>query len=229
MHAPERRALQLLLTLANAGQAVRYLATRPGHAAGGVQILSALSPGSPTAQRDSTIRQARPLALGERIDADAASALELSRLPRVGLALAHTIVADREANGPFRQLAGLDRVAGVGPGLLRTLQPFLAFGGSGPAEVLTGRPDAEVGTAFAPPPPVGSSAPEWDGPGTALNVNRATAVELERLPGIGPSLARRIVADREARGPFAAVQALDRVPGIGPALVGRLGTLVTAP
>jgi competence protein ComEA len=64
---------------------------------------------------------------------------------------------------------------------------------------------------------------------TALNVNHATAVDLEALPGIGPSLARRIVADREARGPFATVQALDRVPGIGPALVARLGNLVTAP
>jgi competence protein ComEA len=65
--------------------------------------------------------------------------------------------------------------------------------------------------------------------GTAVNVNRATAVELEALPGIGPSLARRIVADREAQGPFANVAALDRVPGIGPALLARLGRLVTAP
>jgi competence protein ComEA len=64
---------------------------------------------------------------------------------------------------------------------------------------------------------------------TVLNVNRATAVELEALPGVGPSLARRIVADREAQGPFATVAALDRVPGIGPALVARLGRLVTAP
>jgi len=229
MHSPERRALLLLLALAIAGQAVRYLATRPGQAAGGIQILSTLPPGSPAAHRDSTVRQARPLAPGERIDADAASAQELSRLPRVGLALAKTIVADREANGPFGELRGLDRVAGVGPGLLRTLEPYLAFGGSPPAEVLSVRSDAEVGTAFAPPPPGASSAPQWDRQRSALNVNRATAVELERLPGIGPSLARRIVADREARGPFATVQALDRVPGIGPALVGRLGTLVAAP
>jgi competence protein ComEA len=72
-------------------------------------------------------------------------------------------------------------------------------------------------------------APQSGRGNTALNVNRATAVDLEALPGIGPALARRIVADREARGPFATVQALDRVPGIGPALVARLGNLVTAP
>jgi competence ComEA-like helix-hairpin-helix protein len=218
----------VLLTLAVAGQGVRYLATRPGEAAGGVQILSTLAPASPVAQRDSTMRQARPLAPGERVDADEATASELSRLPRVGLSLAKTIVADRNANGPFGGLAGLDRVAGVGPGLLRTLEPFLTFGGKSdePASSPAG---AGVGTAFAPPPSGGWLAPEPGRQGAALNVNRASAVELERLPGIGPSLARRIVADREARGPFATVQALDRVPGIGPALVGRLGALVTAP
>jgi competence ComEA-like helix-hairpin-helix protein len=228
MHPPERRALLLLLTLAVAGQAVRYLATRPGEPAGGVQILSTLAPASPVAQRDSAMRQARPLAPGERIDADEATASELSRLPRVGLSLAKTIVADRNANGPFGGLAGLDRVAGVGPGLLRTLEPFLTFGENSD-EPASNPPGAAVGTAFAPPLSGGSFAPVPGRHGAALNVNRASAVELERLPGIGPSLARRIVADREARGPFATVQALDRVPGIGPALVGRLGALVTAP
>ena len=62
-----------------------------------------------------------------------------------------------------------------------------------------------------------------------LNVNRATAVELEGVPGIGPALARGIVADREARGPFPTAAALERVAGIGPAMVVRLGKWVTAP
>jgi competence protein ComEA len=228
MHPPERRALLLLLALAVAGQAVRYLATRPGEATGGVQILSTISPGSLAAHRDSTVRQARPLAPGERIDVDSAPAAEIARLPRVGLRLAKTIVADREAHGAFGGLAGLDRVAGVGPGMLRTLEPFLAF--SGAAQTPAPEPsDAGVGTAFASPPSGGVFAPQSGRGNTALNVNRATAVDLEALPGIGPALARRIVADREARGSFATVQALDRVPGIGPALVARLGNLVTAP
>jgi competence protein ComEA len=54
-------------------------------------------------------------------------------------------------------------------------------------------------------------------------------VELEALPGIGPALARRIVADRESQGPFATVAALDRVPGIGPALLARLEGLIIVP
>ncbi len=49
-----------------------------------------------------------------------------------------------------------------------------------------------------------------------LDINRATAAELERLPGIGPTLARRIVEWRETRGPFRSVEDLLQVPGIGP-------------
>jgi competence ComEA-like helix-hairpin-helix protein len=227
MLPPERRALLLLLTLAVAGQGVRLLATRPGEAPGQVQLLSSLADGSPTAQRDSTMHAARPLAPGELLDPDVAAPAELARLPRVGLSLAKTIAADREAKGAFGSLAGLDRVPGVGPGLLRTLAPHLTFSG---AEVRPPDPQsAGFGTAFASPP-LGSKAFAGFGrPDSVLNVNRATAVELEGLPGIGPSLARRIVADREARGPFATVEALDRIPGIGPRLVARLRSLVTAP
>lgn len=64
--------------------------------------------------------------------------------------------------------------------------------------------------------------------GLAVDVNRATADELEALPGIGPKLAARIVEDRTRRGPFPSVEALDRVRGIGPATVRRLRGLVGA-
>jgi len=60
-----------------------------------------------------------------------------------------------------------------------------------------------------------------------LNLNRATAKELEALPGIGPALAARIVAYREEHGPFAALDDLLRVPGIGPKTLDRLRDLVT--
>jgi competence ComEA-like helix-hairpin-helix protein len=229
MLAPERRAVLLLLGLAIAGQGVRYLATRPGDAPGQVQLLSVLPPGSPAAQRDSTVHQARPLAAGERIDGDVASAADLSRLPRVGLALAKTIVADRDSNGPFGSLASLDRVPGVGPGLLRALGPHLTFSRAESARINRIAPSAGVGTTFASPHSADAVAGQIGPREGSLNVNRATAVELEGLPGIGPALAARIVADREARGSFATISAMDRVPGIGPALLSRLGRLVTAP
>jgi competence protein ComEA len=59
-------------------------------------------------------------------------------------------------------------------------------------------------------------------PVAVVDVNRADPAELTLLPGIGPALAGRIVADRGSRGPFARVEDLDRVPGIGPATIDRL-------
>lgn len=67
-----------------------------------------------------------------------------------------------------------------------------------------------------------SSAP----PGP-LDLNQATAAELERLPGIGPATAAAIVDDRARNGPFATVDELERVPGIGPAKLAALRDLVT--
>ncbi len=61
-----------------------------------------------------------------------------------------------------------------------------------------------------------------------VNVNAADAGALEALPGIGPVLAERIVADRAANGPFVAIDDLERVSGIGPSLVARLAGLATA-
>jgi len=52
--------------------------------------------------------------------------------------------------------------------------------------------------------------------GLALDLNHATASDLEALPGIGPVLAQRIIDYRQSRGPFKNVDDLENVSGIGP-------------
>lgn len=61
-----------------------------------------------------------------------------------------------------------------------------------------------------------------------LDLNAASEEELTALPGIGPELARRIVAYREDNGPFPTVEALMEVSGIGPAKLEALEGLVAA-
>lgn len=56
-----------------------------------------------------------------------------------------------------------------------------------------------------------------------IDVNLAGAEELALLPGVGPSLARSIVEDRGARGPFRDLRDLDRVKGVGPGILARIG------
>lgn len=58
-------------------------------------------------------------------------------------------------------------------------------------------------------------------PGETMDPNVAGDAELDRLPGVGPARALRIVEERERNGPFASVEDMVRVPGIGPAAIER--------
>jgi competence protein ComEA len=59
-----------------------------------------------------------------------------------------------------------------------------------------------------------------------VNINTATAPELEQLPGIGPALAQSLIEYRQANGPFQSIDDLINVPGIGPAKLDGLRDLI---
>ena len=59
-----------------------------------------------------------------------------------------------------------------------------------------------------------------------VNINTATEEELIAVEGIGPALARRIIAYREENGPFQTIDELDNVKGIGPSLIENIRYLV---
>lgn len=62
--------------------------------------------------------------------------------------------------------------------------------------------------------------------GGKLDLNTADANSLARIRGIGPSLANRIIAAREARGGFASLDDLDDVEGVGPKMLAKLADAV---
>jgi competence protein ComEA len=94
------------------------------------------------------------------------------------------------------------------------------------AAVVSDGQQIAVGIPGAPGGP--SPAPAGSGnPAGPVNLNSATAAELDALPGIGPVLAQRIVEHREQNGPFRSVDELDDVPGIGPAIAADLAGRVT--
>lgn len=74
----------------------------------------------------------------------------------------------------------------------------------------------------------GETAPEASSDGR-VDINRASASELESLPGVGPVLAERIVAYREANGPFHEVEDLLDVPGIGESKLASMRDRILAP
>jgi competence protein ComEA len=71
-----------------------------------------------------------------------------------------------------------------------------------------------------------TSASSISSPSTKMNINTATAPELENLPGIGPSLAQKIVDHRQAHGPFLSIEDLTTVSGIGPAKLEQIKDLI---
>jgi competence protein ComEA len=71
-------------------------------------------------------------------------------------------------------------------------------------------------------PPAGQPAT-----GSKVNINTADTTALETLPGIGPSLAQRIVDHRQANGPFGRIEDIMEVSGIGPATFDKIKELIT--
>ena len=89
---------------------------------------AAEGPTSSRSSRGARPRAAVPAAAPVPVDVDHASARELEALPRVGAALAARIVAEREAKGPFGSLDRLRaRVKGIGPAMVKTLEPLVVF------------------------------------------------------------------------------------------------------
>ncbi|MEA3245219.1 MAG: helix-hairpin-helix domain-containing protein [Gemmatimonadota bacterium] len=63
-------------------------------------------------------------------------------------------------------------------------------------------------------------------PSFPVDLDEAGAEAIEKIPGIGPVLAARIVDDRRRRGPFGSLAGLQRVKGIGPGVAGRIDRYV---
>lgn len=67
------------------------------------------------------------------------------------------------------------------------------------------------------------SAPSATAP---LDLNTASAEQLDALPGVGPATAQKIIDYRQAHGPFRSIDELEAVPGIGPSKLAQLKGLV---
>lgn len=91
------------------------------------------------------------------------------------------------------------------------------------------RAEAAAGGAAQPavPDAVAGDASSGIAPDGKVNLNTATAAQLQSLPGVGEATASKIVASRESEGPFASPEDLKRVSGIGEKKYAALADLVT--
>jgi competence protein ComEA len=163
-----------------------------------------------------------------RINLNSASERELVQVPGLGPRLAENIVRHRLQYGSFQSVEQLQEVPGIGPVTLEKVLPYVCVGGnSGPKTSHT--PPVVSPSAVSPetpPRPTPLTGVKKIQPGDPpINVNSASAHELQRLPGIGPVLAQNIIAARTLR-PFEHIDDLDRVKGIGPKTLEKLRPFV---
>jgi len=121
-----------------------------------------------------------------------------------------------------RDIAALTRLGGILV-VVATMRLF-ALVGRGPAPELPSTPD-RVDTLLALTAAAVAEADQRSRPlegGERIAVNRAEEVELDRLPRVGPALARAIVEERERGGRFSGPADLTRVKGVGEATATRL-------
>ncbi|HEX7050157.1 MAG TPA: helix-hairpin-helix domain-containing protein [Longimicrobiales bacterium] len=218
----EARALGFVALLLTLAAVARVAARGPAFAPEVATIDRAELERAAAAAADEEARRREPLAPGERLDVNTAPAAALDRLPGVGRALAARIVAERERGGPFRSLADLTRVSGIGERSLARLAPHLSVDDGAAAAAGAHRPRSVLFRPDAADTPSVEERREGEESGRRVDLNRASAAELEQLPGIGPVLAARIVAYRDSAGPFHTLDELVHVSGIGPASLARL-------
>lgn len=199
------RAAAVLVLISAVRFGVESRRAAPLFEADSTSVLPALSKAVAEARADKE-RRGKALGPSERLDPNTASDVDLDRLPGVGAATALAIVQERMSNGGFRSLDELLRVRGIGPSTLERIKPHL--------EVTV------IPRGLARRAPASGARPA--GIMRPIDINRADSVSLLKLPGIGPSLAGRILAYRKRYGPFERVEHLVNVRGIGPATMAKL-------
>lgn len=188
----------------SAGQLV-YTNPQPQETAHSVPVTAVAAAVTATPEPPATT--ATPVAMlpgmlpGGLIDLNAASSEALEILPGVGPVRAAAIIAERERRGgAFSRVEDLLDVSGVGSKTLERLAPHLAVVGGGGAR----QHSAGAGSDAAAP---------------VVAINRANAEQLETLKGVGPVLAREIIAHRQRHGPIRSARDLMAVKGVGPKLI----------
>jgi competence protein ComEA len=140
------------------------------------------------------------------IDVNTANAMELQLLKGIGTTKADAIVKYRETNGSFSKKEDIMNVPGIGPATYEKIKDRLQITEKSMDE---------------------SKQEQHHSEEERININRASQLQLEKLPGIGPVKARSIVEYRELNGDFNDLPDLILVKGIGEKTFEQIKPMIT--
>jgi competence protein ComEA len=160
-----------------------------------------------------------------RIDLNQANRAQLLQVPGIGDKTAEKIETYRQEHGPIRSKEELTQIQGIGPAKYEKVKNWVTVRPEEPRVVVDSsaiplqsrRPAADP----AKPTITIKASKKEDSIKEPIDVNQADWQELQKLPGIGPKIAQRIL-DERAKLPFRTVDDLRRVSGIGPKILERL-------
>ena len=138
------------------------------------------------------------------IDINHADLQELQRINGVGPAIAQIIIDYRNQHGLFSSVEDLLKVRGIGSAKLNQIRNQVTVNG---------------GSSYTSP----KAAQQSSG---LIDINRADLQELQRINGVGPAIAQRIIDYRKAHGSFSRVEDLLNVRGIGSAKLNQIRSQV---
>jgi competence protein ComEA len=177
------------------------------------------------------LRDSRPTAVEKNafatspLDLNRADHAQLRQLPDVGEKLAGRIEEYRRANGPFRSVAELAKVPGIGANRVARLRSWV-YVDEEPADEESLIKPVSMSTSMKKPAATATPVKRKGELQGLVDLNEASPDELQKVPGIGPVTAARIIEARKKQ-PFRSVDDLLRVPGIKSKTLEKLRPFVT--
>lgn len=158
-------------------------------------------------------------ATGGRVNVNTADLATLETLPGVGPTVAQRIIDGR----PYSNITDLEAVKGLGKTKADALEDQVTFGStstksksskSTSKQTTTGNGRAEPADNSTPLPATGRSSTGQSNSGETVNINTASAEQLDTLYGIGPTKAQAIIDYRNEHGRFQSIEDIMKVNGI---------------
>ena len=145
------------------------------------------------------------------IDINRADLQELQRISGVGPAIAQRIIDYRNTPGSFTSIEDLQKVKGIGDKKMQQIRPQVTIQG---------------GTSYTTGKTYSQKSQASSGNTNLIDINHASQTELQRISGVGPATAKRIIEYRNSHGAFSRVEDLLNVRGIGAAKLNQIRSQV---